>query len=146
MPDTPQDDWWTLGDYGSYGMNWWIVSGDVGQPYGGGDWQWKNVFHKSPNRIPVFGRCQYSIAMPHHTNDPPAIAYDTQGIWPNMGMKFFAPPQHGWYINMLFMDWSVRPVPLKGLWNLKWHKGYDLNYLKPDWATEAPWMLRCPEE
>jgi prepilin-type processing-associated H-X9-DG protein len=38
--------------------------------------------------------------------------------------------RHDGGINALFLDWSVRKVGLKELWNLKWRK---------DWDTAGPW-------
>jgi prepilin-type processing-associated H-X9-DG protein len=32
--------------------------------------------------------------------------------------------RHDAFINMAFLDWSVRKVGLKELWTLKWHRAY----------------------
>ena len=45
-------------------------------------------------------------------------------------MRHFCIPRHGDYVNGLFLDWSVRPVGLKELWTLKWHRQYN---------TSGPW-------
>ena len=65
------------------------------------------------------------------------------GTFQDNGMWFYCIKRHGWYVNLIFMDWSVRRVPLKGLWDLKWHREYDLNALKPVFA--GTWMEKCPE-
>jgi hypothetical protein len=42
-------------------------------------------------------------------------------------MMDFAINHHQTRANMLCMDWSVRPVGLKELWTLKWHRRYPTN-------------------
>ena len=39
--------------------------------------------------------------------------------------------------NAAFMDWHVEDIKLKELWNLKWHKKYDLSQSDPRWPA---WM------
>jgi prepilin-type processing-associated H-X9-DG protein len=45
-------------------------------------------------------------------------------------MNHFCINRHDGFINLLFMDWSARPVGLKELWTLKWHRSY---------VTAGPW-------
>jgi len=60
-------------------------------------------------------------------------------------MGSFCVTRHGAFANGLFMDWSVRPVGLKQLWTLKWHRQYNTcgewtkaGGIQPDdWP---PWM------
>jgi prepilin-type processing-associated H-X9-DG protein len=40
--------------------------------------------------------------------------------------------RHDGFINMAFLDWSVRKVGLKELWILKWHRTFD---------TAGPWTM-----
>ena len=51
-------------------------------------------------------------------------------------MKRYAINRHEGYIDAVFVDFSVRKVPLKGLWKLKWHREFnDEGYRGtwPDW-------------
>lgn len=43
--------------------------------------------------------------------------------------------RHQKTINMTFMDGSTRPVKLRGLWNLKWHKDF-----KKVPEMQIPWL------
>jgi hypothetical protein len=63
-------------------------------------------------------------AVPEPTDAPPE--YDGQHDIPDdQTMKAFCLTRHTNHINMLFMDMSRRPVGLKELWTLKWHRFYN---------------------
>ena len=40
-------------------------------------------------------------------------------------MAHFAIDRHSGAVNMLFADWSVRPVGLKEMWTLRWGRTFD---------------------
>ena len=42
-------------------------------------------------------------------------------------MKSVCINRHNGYINMLFLDFTVRKVGLKELWMLKWHNRFDIS-------------------
>ncbi|HUV65935.1 MAG TPA: hypothetical protein VMW24_18720 [Sedimentisphaerales bacterium] len=39
-------------------------------------------------------------------------------------MPWVATNRHTGEVNILFMDWSIRPVRLKEFWRLKWHRAF----------------------
>ncbi len=111
------------------------------------EWFWKNTQNNtsvvpgtrtptgrtvSTNNIPVFGDCTWHDAWPRHT-DQPAENMDAFGIG-NQGtsgeMNHFSINRHNGFINMLFMDWSIRNTGLKENWTLKWHRSFN---------TMGPW-------
>ena len=49
--------------------------------------------------------------------------------------------RHAYTINVCFMDGTVNKTPLKELWNLKWHREYDLSQPLPKWPD---WMKSLP--
>jgi prepilin-type processing-associated H-X9-DG protein len=131
----------------SYGINSWTnyMHGDRGDRWE--EWFWKNTQNNtsvvpgtrtptgrtvSTNNIPVFGDCTWHDAWPRHT-DQPAENMDAFGIG-NQGtsgeMNHFSINRHNGFINMLFMDWSIRNTGLKENWTLKWHRSFD---------TMGPW-------
>ena len=62
--------------------------------------------------------------MPHHNDTPPEF----EGQWSHSfgnNMKRFCLNRHNEAINVAMLDWSVRHVRLKGLWQLKWNRDYD---------------------
>ena len=40
-------------------------------------------------------------------------------------MARFCVNRHNAMINGVFLDWTVRPIDLKELWTLKWHREYE---------------------
>ena len=54
-------------------------------------------------------------------------------------IRSFCINRHSEHVNVLFLDWSVRPVGLKELWVIKWHKIWNL---PPEPLPEWPaWMV-----
>ncbi len=115
-------------DSGSYGLNGWVCNANRGAIFGEKSY-WKTPNTKSAQNIPVFLDSMWMVGWPDSNSIPPV--YDGQPMqdWTaSEQMKDFCINRHGkGKTNCLFMDWSVRPVGLKQLWKLKWHKNFDLN-------------------
>ena len=76
------------------------------------------------------------------SDKPPAnLTVSVSSSWP------FCVSRHDYFVNGLFLDWSVRKIGLKELWKLKWSQDFDTDGpwtraggVKPeDWP---PWMRR----
>ena len=84
------------------------------------------------SQIPVLGDGTWHDAWPRDT-DTPAPTMDAFGIG-NQGtsgeMDHFCIDRHNGFMNMLYMDWSIRNTGLKELWTIKWHR---------DFNTMGPW-------
>jgi prepilin-type N-terminal cleavage/methylation domain-containing protein len=114
----------------SYGSNGWAV--DPYQPDSEGWWMnlevgktaWRRSTQKGGNDIPLLGDAAW-LGMYPQQNDPPPPARDALDS-PGSQMGYFVLDRHHGAINMLFADFSVRRVPLKKLWALKWHKTYNV--------------------
>jgi len=114
----------------SYGQNNWLfnpptgVANIQGRP---SECHWRNMNVKNTNSIPVFGDTMWRGGGPTYKEpariDPPQF----NGQWLGAGheMKHFCIDRHNGSINHLFLDWTVRPVDIKELWTLRWHKGFD---------------------
>ena len=122
---------WQWGDFiGSYGTSNWIDN--MTHDRSGGrklEWFWRNTNNIKHNRnaIPIFGDCTWHDAWPQDM-DEPAPTPDRLGIGnqgTNHEMRHFAIDRHNGTVNMVFMDWSVRPVGIKEHWTLKWHRNFD---------------------
>jgi prepilin-type N-terminal cleavage/methylation domain-containing protein len=137
------------GDFGSYGSNAYIYN-DVGE---GADWSeahWRRDDVKNAGEIPMFSDMSWVTAVPLVTNTPPLWEDARQwsgGTGGNMGLVCL--PRHNRAINMAFVDRSVRRVELKELWLLRWHRNYDLAWIRqnePDWeGTGTGWMAPLPD-
>jgi len=126
---------WASGRFsGSYGINEFLFNPPAGvETQWGADttmnWRTKNV--KLAAYIPAFADCLWVGGMPHHIDDPPQF----EGEWSYSfgdNMKRFCLNRHNEAINVAMLDWSVRHVRLKGLWQLKWNRDYD---------ETGPWTL-----
>ena len=113
----------------SYGINQWVydASGTTGGRILSQIWRRTDV--KKPNQVPVFGDCAITGATPNDTDLPPQSPEDAAYVWGSGGgpheIRRFSMNRHGGAMNMLFMDWSVRKVGLKGLWTLKFHRTWN---------------------
>ena len=112
----------------SYGINSWTNYMHAARGDRPEEWFWKNVNNsKNMNQIPVLGDATWHDAWPRDTDVPMEIM-DGFGIG-NTGtsgeINHFCIDRHNGFVNMVFMDWSVRNTGLKELWTLKWHRNYD---------------------
>lgn len=129
--------------YGSYGINWWVTSGNGFGTYLD-TMKWKKGAQRSADKIPVLMGTRFIIARPRATDLIPnpeninAVTYK-----PDLGLTRATVNHHHGSNTILFMDWSADRVSLKELRDQKWHRGY----VKPtpltadlDWETEALWI------
>jgi len=119
-----------VGDYGSYGVNWWVCNtpSPPGIHYYPGAASlannWRRADVKGAGYIPLFFDCGWYGCWPREIDEPPQ--YDGQ---PGSGdhtndMVSSCINRHNGFINSLFLDWSVRKIGLKPLWALKWHRNF----------------------
>jgi prepilin-type N-terminal cleavage/methylation domain-containing protein len=113
----------------SYGQNNWLFNppGSVtdiqGRP---AQHHWRSMNVRGTNQIPVFADTMWRGGGPFgsvNKLDPPQ--YNGEWISADAEMRHFAIDRHNGSNNHLFLDWSVRPVGVKELWTLKWHKQFD---------------------
>lgn len=123
-------------DYGSYGINSFLYNVPRA-PFGVSKdsyWAKSSAIDISPSSVPVFMDDMWCESWPGATDSPPPV----EGIWGGIGMHSVCIDRHSsGYINMLFMDWSVRKVGLKELWHLNWHRDWPRNVQDPQWPQ---WM------
>ena len=128
--------WFQKGDYGSYGINAWTHD-RLSSPYVAGDEfnYWRRADVRSAYRVPLFLEALFIDSWPRDTDDPPE--YEGEPYLQSGGIKRFCLNRHNGYLNVLFLDLSVRKVGLKELWILKWHRLYDTYADPPVWPK---WM------
>jgi len=137
-------------DYGSYGINTWINNrpdqGIIGRPETE-LWFWRRDDIKEAGRVPLFLDAVWICSPPSETDEPPeyegAMWSPSSGGPSHGGMGVFCIDRHDGSVNGLFVDYTVRKVGLKELWNLKWHRNYDIFAPKPDWENVGTgWLAR----
>lgn len=117
---------------GSYGLNWWVTSGEKEVSGYDSANKWKSSNQPDASQIPVLTEAGFMHARVEADDAPPE--YDgkfnskTQGA---KGMDRVCTNRHSGGVNILFMDWSVRKVKLMDLWNQQWHKNYEPNLQLP---------------
>ena len=98
---------------------------------------WKNIYVDEPSEIPLFtsgwrwGGHPFDTG-PNHMPPPTEHAH-------GHGFGRFAMNRHEGGVNVLLVDSSVRRVPLKRLWGLKWHRTFRMDAPRPRWPQ---WMER----
>ena len=108
-------------------------------------WHWRKIDPSGYdlNNIPMFMDTMWRGGGPYHGNANKIMAGTYNGDWQGAGkeMMHFAFDRHNGGIQGVFMDHSVRHVPIKRLWRLKWHREFDTS-VKMNWPS---WMAGYPE-
>ncbi len=110
--------------YGWYGMNGWVHNRNT--TGWNAAWYWKTPQVRGAAHVPLLlDIYAFEAGWPIHSDEP----YDGLGTWDN-SIRAFCHNRHNGFVNILFLDWSIRKVGLKELWTMKWHRKYD---------TAGPW-------
>lgn len=123
------------GIYGSYSLNCWLTN--PVKPASGirPELFWRTINSKSPSLIPVFADALWLRVYPQPTD--PVSEYNGE---PDKGTGNFRRPmaivcvdRHSGRNDIVFLDQSVRKVPLKKLWELKWNTTWPNQVFVRDW-------------
>ncbi|MCF7957437.1 MAG: type II secretion system GspH family protein [Phycisphaerae bacterium] len=138
-----QNDWeLNSAELCSYGFNNWCYSVNSVIQSRPIEYHWKTTTGtKNSNNIPIFSDSMWRGFAPYDNQTPSSV--DGQWTGYGQGIKHVAMNRHQGGINVAFMDWSVRSVGLRKLWNLKWHRNYNTNIVRaanfwPKWMQELP--------
>ena len=114
------------GEYGSYGINGWVENPPANKTeiYGlPASNCWRTSDASKAGYIPLMMDALRFNLYPVEDDTPPPTE-DEAWIADNM-IRRACIDRHNGFINMSFLDWSVRKAGLKELWTLKWHKTYN---------------------
>jgi prepilin-type N-terminal cleavage/methylation domain-containing protein len=129
--------WAMQGDYGSFGLNGWVAN-DTGGMHANKNW--RSIHIQGGYQVPVFVDCQWVDGLPEPYDSPPNFDGQCQWQWYGNAMRSFCINRHNGVVNGVFMDLSVRPIGLKELWEVRWHR----QWLKDRAAASTPvwpdWM------
>ena len=130
--------------YGSYAKNTFVTNADIfANDTGleeGHSWMYeycyKNVRVKRVSQIPLFGDGNWMGGWPDPHVGPSETYYHG-----DEGVNIWNLDRHNLSVNMLFLDWSVRKVGLKQLWQLRWSKqdGWGNPFVVPDPLNPDDW-------
>ena len=121
--------------YGSYGINGWVET----NTRQGEHKHWKTRDVKNPAQVPLFLGANRLDGWPEAWDAPPT--YDGEfNTGQGNNMRRFCMNRHTGFVNCLFLDFSVRKVGLKGLWNLKWHREWTKDAATASTPKWPSWM------
>jgi prepilin-type N-terminal cleavage/methylation domain-containing protein len=133
--------------YGSYGMNYWIMNWQSG--YEEPSWIpwlsycWRNANVKKANEIPLILDCQWSGVEPVADASPPdydgELVAEFDYCEDDMKRVCLNRERNG-MTNGAFVDFSVRRIGLKELWELRWHRNWPAERSKAGTPQWPPWM------
>lgn len=134
----PDSDGLIWDDYvGSYTFNAWCMNIETGNRVFEFLWRTPNV--AGADMVPLLmdggGRSMQVVPLPE--GYPPVYEGAPEGSSPNE-MSRICLNRHSGGINILFLDYSVRKIGLKGLWELDWSKYWREN--PPAEPTWPEWM------
>jgi len=115
---------------------------------------WRGPDVKNAGNIPMFADCacygntvQSEIGQTWNPADDPAPYDDAKGG--GLGRRFGV-NRHSGKADYTFLDWSVRPVGLRAIWRLKWHRNFptDNPWVAKGWVNPwvGHWMENFPDE
>ena len=115
------------GEYGSYGINGWVENPPPDRKTVYEDFEtvnnWRTPNVKSAGYIPLFMDALRFNVFPRDRDTPPPVQ---DLAWASMEhMRRICIDRHDGFINMAFLDWTVRKAGLKELWTFKWHRAYN---------------------
>jgi prepilin-type N-terminal cleavage/methylation domain-containing protein/prepilin-type processing-associated H-X9-DG protein len=103
------------------------------------EYHWRMPGIKNGSEVPSLGCSMVLYGYPDAADEPPNYNGELPpGGSYNNEVSYWCVDRHkNGTINMLFLDWSLRPVGLKELWNLKWAKNdtwpVKVKPVWPDW-------------
>jgi hypothetical protein len=140
------------GSAGSYGLNIYVCNPTAGT----GrlmEWFWRTSNVKGASEIPLLLDCMWIDVFPTPYELPPlfdgeCIGVDKGGSLP-LSMKKACVNRHDEHINIVFLDYGVRKVGLKELWEIKWCRLWKQEYEKAGtptaWNASDHWMYNMKD-
>ena len=88
---------------------------------------WKNDDTRGAGEVPAFGDGLWWCSWPKDTDTPPPTEgqIDRFPCGCSDSMRYLCISRHNGYVNISFLDGSVRRIGLKQLWTLKWHRNFN---------------------
>jgi prepilin-type N-terminal cleavage/methylation domain-containing protein len=128
--------------YSSYGFNVWMYDcGELKQNRAVTDyWGSKNVNYVT--EVPLMLDSMWRGGGPslYQANKHQRPQFNGEWVNSDKDMMHFAMKRHAKGINANFYDGSTRYVPIKKLWNLNWHRTFDIGYADKQAGYFYPWM------
>jgi len=135
--------------WGSYGKNSWVSATSVEHDAGdnGTASYWNTTRVRGISRIPLFGDSSMMGGFPNVKCEIPQERY-RDPMAEGDEISRWVQDRHHLTINLVFLDFTVRKIGLKQLWQLYWQRDWDLSLapdprnpeIWPSWLWPAPMM------
>jgi prepilin-type processing-associated H-X9-DG protein len=137
------------GSAGSYGNNMWACNPTAVTGHDEAGF-WRTTAVKGGGDIPLLADSMATGGWPNAWDEPPLYDGDYASMGHISPMKAFCIDRHNAAINMLFLDFSVRKVGLKELWELTWHRLWREQYEQAGgpprvWNDPDHWMYNMKD-
>ena len=135
--------WFVNNKVGSYGINARVCNPppNATSPWYGAplEYNWRTPNVKEASYVPLFLDASRHDGWPLPIDEPPEYRGQRDyGVGNNM--RRFCVDRHDGFVNCLFLDWTVRKVGLKELWELKWHSNWIKDRTKAATPVWPEWM------
>jgi prepilin-type processing-associated H-X9-DG protein len=133
---------WRNGEVkGSYGMNYWVLNPQDEKIIRGGRREnlWRTANIRGAKMVPLFLDCSSTGVWPLRSDKPPEYSGQRRGEGDDAHeMRDCCIDRHNRRINGVFLDFSVRQIGLKELWDVRWHRNWSADdEPEPEWPD---WM------
>jgi len=131
---------------GGYVINLWI-SNETGSGKVGDDRQlfWRTPYIKYASYAPLMLDGQWTNADPIPEDFPPEHEGDSWMIVSGHEIRRSCIKRHGDFVNGIFLDFTVRRVGLKELWELWWHRGWPEDRIAAGTPIWPDWMAHMKD-
>jgi prepilin-type N-terminal cleavage/methylation domain-containing protein len=127
-------------DHGSYGINGWVETNERQ----GAEKHWKNKNVAGAAYVPLFLGANRLDGWPEAWDEPPTFDGEFNTGEGN-NMRRFCMNRHKGFVNCLFLDFAVRKVGLKELWQLRWHRQWTEELNERGLPVWPEWMNRLKD-
>ena len=136
------------GSAGSYGNNMWGANPSAATGHDPAGF-WRTTAVKGGGDIPLLVDSTSMGGWIKGGNEPPLFDGDYTDQGHVEPMKAFCIDRHDEKVNIVFLDYTVRSVGLKELWELKWHRNWVEEYRaagRPTtWNAPDHWMYNMKD-
>ncbi len=121
---------------GSYGINLYVARRSDPN-------FWGTINVDRPYEVPLLMCSQWKDTEPFPRNEPREYESEVWSPGPEDEMRRPCIKRHPpYYVNVLFLDFSIEKRTIKELWKLKWSRNWPSEYPLPVWPD---WMSDVPE-
>ena len=128
--------------YSSYGFNAWMYDAREEVQNRPVSYYWGSRNVRTVSDVPLMADSMWRGGGPsyHRANKHQRPQFNGEWEGADQDMMHFAIVRHGKGVNLNFFDGSTRNMRIRRLWNLPWHRTFDVNYPNSQTSYFPAWM------